>query len=89
MASLWFVERTPRSMSPLVREGLAFKYGHFLLRGIPPGDYKIFCWDEVEDGAWEDPDFLKAFEKQGQSVSMEEAGSKTVDVVTIKTKSPE
>lgn len=65
------------------------QYGHFLLRGIPPGQYKLFCWDEVEDGAWEDPDFLKAFEKQGQSVSLEEADSKTVDVVTIKTKSPE
>jgi protocatechuate 3,4-dioxygenase beta subunit len=65
------------------------QYGHFLLRGIPPGDYKIFCWEEVEDGAWEDPDFLKPFEKQGQTVSLEEADSKTVDVVAIKMKRPE
>jgi hypothetical protein len=65
------------------------QYGHFLLRGIPPGDYKIFCWDEVEDGAWEDPDFLKPFEKQGQTISLEEADLKSADIVAIKTKKPE
>jgi phage terminase small subunit len=41
----------------------------------------------VEDGAWEDPDFLKAFENQGQKVSLREADSKTVDIVVIEAKS--
>ena len=45
--------------------------------------------EALEDGAWEDPDFLKTFEKQGQTVSLEEADSKTVDVVAIKTKGPD
>ena len=67
------------------------QYGHFDLRGITPGDYKLFSWDEAEDGAWEDPDFMKPFyEKgQGESVSVQEGDTKSVNLVTIKTASTE
>jgi Carboxypeptidase regulatory-like domain len=77
----------PRGQDRLSQKVATDQYGHFLLRGIPPGRYKVFCWDEVEDGAWEDPDFLKAFENQGQEVSLKEAAFKTVDIVVIETKS--
>jgi hypothetical protein len=40
----------------------------------------------VEDGAWEDPDFLKAFENQGRKVSLKEADAQTADIVVIETK---
>jgi hypothetical protein len=26
--------------------------GHFILKGILPGDYKFFSWDSVEEGDW-------------------------------------
>lgn len=77
----------PRGQDRLSQKVATDQYGHFLLRGLPPGEYKLFCWDEVEDGAWEDPDFLKAFENQGQKVSLREADSKTVDIVVIEAKS--
>jgi hypothetical protein len=77
----------PRGQDRLSQKVATDQYGHFLLRGIPPGRYKVFCWDEVEDGAWEDPDFLKAFENQGQEVCLKEAAFKTVDIVVIETKS--
>jgi Carboxypeptidase regulatory-like domain len=76
----------PRGQDSLSQKVATDQYGHFLLRGIPPGEYQLFCWDEVEDGAWEDPDFLKAFENQGQKVSLKEADLKTVDIVVIETK---
>ena len=75
-----------RAQDRLSQKVATDQYGHFLLRGIPPGEYQLFCWDEVEDGAWEDPDFLKAFENQAQKVSLKEADSQTVDVVVIETK---
>jgi len=34
--------------------------GHLTLKDVPPGDYLAFAWEEVEDGIWFDPDFLKA-----------------------------
>ena len=76
----------PRGQDGLSQKVATDQYGHFLLRGIPPGEYQLFCWDEVEDGAWEDPDFLKAFENQGRKVSLKEADSQTADIVVIETK---
>jgi hypothetical protein len=65
------------------------QYGHFDLRGIAPGDYKLFTWDEVEEGAWEDADFLKPFEEKGEKVRAQEGDSKSVNLTEIKTASPE
>lgn len=76
----------PRAEDGLSQKLATDQYGQFLLRGIPPGEYQLFCWDEVEDGAWEDPDFLKAFENQGRKVSLKAADSQTVDIVVIETK---
>ena len=76
----------PRGQDGLSQKVATDQYGHFVLRGIPPGEYQLFCWDEVEDGAWEDPDFLKAFENQGRKVSLKEADSQTADIVVIETK---
>ena len=92
VTGVWVVlipDEARRDQTRLYRKVATDQYGHYLLRGIAPGDYKIFCWDEVEDGAWEDPDFLKAFEERGHKVSVEDADAKTVDVVAIRTKSPE
>jgi len=63
--------------------------GRFELHGIVPGEYKLFSWDEVEEGAWEDPDFLKPFEEKGEKVSIQEGDAKSIDLVTIKTASAE
>jgi hypothetical protein len=61
------------------------QHGQFLLHGIAPGDYKLFSWDEVEDGAWEDPEFLKPFEDKSEKVTVQEGDSNSVSIVTIKT----
>ncbi len=92
VTGVWVVlvpDEAHRDQSRLYQKSATDQYGHFLLRGIAPGDYKIFCWDEVEDGAWEDPDFLRTFEDRGQMISVEEADEKTVEIVAIKTKSSE
>ena len=60
------------------------QYGHFNLRGIAPGDYKLFSWNQVEDGAWEDADFLKPFEEKGEKVTVLEGDAKSVNLTTIK-----
>jgi hypothetical protein len=89
---VWVVmvpDEAHRDQSRLYQKAATDQYGHYLLRGIAPGDYKIFCWDEVEDGAWEDAEFLKTYEDRGQKISVQEADAKTADVVAIRTKSSE
>jgi len=52
--------------------------GAFTFRGVPPGDYKAYAWEEVEDGAWTDPEFLKAF--QGRPVTAREGVTEKVEL---------
>jgi protocatechuate 3,4-dioxygenase beta subunit len=65
------------------------QYGHFDLRGISPGEYKLFSWEEAESDAWEDPEFLKPFEDKGEKITVQEGNSKSVAVTAIKTANTE
>ena len=65
------------------------QYGRFDLRGIAPGDYKLFTWDEVEEGAWGDPDFLKPFEPKAEKISIQDGDQKTVNLISIRMGSAE
>ena len=65
------------------------QYGNFDLHGIAPGDYKLFSWVEVEQDAWQDPEFLKQFEDKGQRITLQDGDHHTVKVTAIQTKSPE
>lgn len=78
-----------RSQNRLYKAQTTDQYGHFILKGIAPGDYQLLSWDEVEDGAWEDADFLKPFEEKGEKVTVEESDSKSVNITTVKTASTE
>jgi hypothetical protein len=35
--------------------------GAFDLRGIPPGDYQLFAFEDIEDRAWLNTEFITAF----------------------------
>src|ERR1700722_10303563 len=65
------------------------QYGNFDLRGIAPGDYKLFSWVEAEPDAWQDPEFLKQFEDKGQRITLQDGDHSTVKVTAIQTKAPE
>jgi hypothetical protein len=41
-----------RRRSDRYRDVVADQYGHFEIKGVPPGDYKVFAWEDVEPGAW-------------------------------------
>ena len=82
-------EPSRRTQSTLFKEQTTDQYGHFELRGIAPGDYKLFSWEEAESGAWEDPEFLKPFEGTGEKITLQEGDQKTINLTAIRTKSPE
>jgi protocatechuate 3,4-dioxygenase beta subunit len=56
--------------------------GKFQIRGLPPGDYKVFAWEGLDKDAWLDPDFVRN-ESRGQSVHIEEGKIQGVDVPII------
>jgi protocatechuate 3,4-dioxygenase beta subunit len=73
-----------RSRNDLFKSQTTDQYGHFDIRGIAPGEYKVFSWEEVEDGAWEDPEFLRLFEEKGESVETGESDQKTLNLTAIR-----
>jgi len=78
-----------RTQHRLYKTQTTDQYGHFDLRGISPGDYKLFSWEEVERGSWEDPEFLTPFEEKGGKIALQEGDQKMLNLVTIRTKSQE
>jgi len=56
--------------------------GKFQIKGLPPGDYKVFAWEGLDKDAWLDPDFVRN-ESRGQLVHIEEGKTQGVDVPLI------
>jgi hypothetical protein len=52
-------------------------------KGLKPGDYLLFAWDDVEPGAYQDPDFRKPFEGRAESVKISTGGSVKAQVKAI------
>jgi hypothetical protein len=46
--------------------------GVFEIKGLPPGDYKVFALEGFEKDAWLDPTFFKPYEDRGISVRVSE-----------------
>ena len=46
--------------------------GRFEVKGLPPGDYKVFALAGFEKDAWVDPDFFKPYEDRGTPIQVGE-----------------
>jgi hypothetical protein len=57
--------------------------GEFKIANVPPGDYKIFAWEEVQAGAPLDPEFRKPFEKRGVALKIPPNGHASADLTVI------
>jgi hypothetical protein len=57
--------------------------GRFRVEGLPPGEYKVFAWEGIENGAWMDTNFLRAYENWGQPARVEEGKSTSVNVPVV------
>src|SRR5205807_6163475 len=73
-----------RSQTALFKSSTTDQFGHFTLRGIPPGEYKLFAWDDIEPGAYQNPDFLRPYEQKGKSVHVDEGGRVTIELRLIR-----
>jgi protocatechuate 3,4-dioxygenase beta subunit len=80
-----------RDRHDLYRTERTDQHGVFKIKQVAPGDYALYSWDEVEDGAWEDPDFMRPFEekKQGEKVIVQDRDDKTFNITVIKTSAVE
>ena len=59
--------------------------GAFSLKGVVPGEYRVFAFDQIESGAQMDPEFMKPFESKGERVSLKENGHESLKLKLIDT----
>jgi hypothetical protein len=57
--------------------------GRFDLKGIAPGDYKLFAWETAEPGSWQNPNFVREYESRGTSVRIQEDRNPEIEVKSI------
>jgi hypothetical protein len=57
--------------------------GRFLIEGIPPGEYRVFCWEAIEPNGFLDPKVLERDRMRGEPVRIQEGGTAEVTVKTV------
>jgi protocatechuate 3,4-dioxygenase beta subunit len=67
----------------LFKEARTGEDGSFSFKGVTPGDYKLLAWEDIEPGAYQDPEFLKKYESKAESLSLKESGRRTLQVKVI------
>jgi len=76
-------EKERREVSLYYRTASTDQKGNFTLGRVNPGEYKIYAWEDVENGAWFDPDFVNPVESKGSPVSVREGNPVSVQLTTI------
>ncbi len=76
-------ESSRRDQSALYKNTTADQNGHFTLSGIAPGEYKVFAWEDVETGAYQDADFLRPYEGRGEACKIDRGSAKSLQLQVI------
>ena len=57
--------------------------GQWQLKGLPAGEYLAIALDYVEDGAWNDPEYLEVLKRDAERVTIGEGTSQTVSLKLV------
>src|SRR6185436_15721855 len=67
----------------LYKTGLTDAEGRFTIRGVTPGDYRVYSWEDIEPFSYFDATILRQYEQQGKLVHIAEGAAESVDVKII------
>jgi len=57
--------------------------GRFHFEAVSPGAYLVFAWQEIEEGLWRDPGFVRRNEASGKVIHISEASRETIELNAI------
>jgi hypothetical protein len=50
---------------------------------VPPGEYLAVALDYVEQGIWNDPEYLESIRRYAQRLTLNEAGAHTLPLTLV------
>lgn len=56
--------------SRFVRAERPDQNGRYQIKGLPPGDYLAVALDYIEEGAWNDPEYLAPLRQRAQKITL-------------------
>jgi hypothetical protein len=68
-----------RNRTELYKNATTDQTGRFLMRGVTPGDYKLFAWEALENNGYFDPDVMRRSESLGKPVQVGESGQIVIE----------
>ena len=77
-----------RGRTDLYKTATSDQNGKFTFANVPPGDYKVFAWEDVPSGAYLDQSYIKPYEGQGQSITINKGGAVTANIKVIPAATP-
>src|SRR6202521_1364863 len=75
-----FPDEKYRKLPDRFGTGSTDQHGRFTIRGLAPGSYTLYAWQDLEDGVYRDPDFLKSQEANGTAVKVEEGSHQQMEL---------
>jgi hypothetical protein len=72
-----------RERTDLFRVGVTDASGKFTLGVLPPGDYRVFSWESIPNGAYYDPNVIRQFETMGTAARVSENSRQDISVKLI------
>jgi protocatechuate 3,4-dioxygenase beta subunit len=57
--------------------------GRYQIQGLPPGEYLAVAVDYVEDGVWNDPEYLESIRRHGQRLTLVDAESRSLSLKPV------
>jgi hypothetical protein len=72
-----------RNRDELYKSATTDASGKFSIQGIAAGDYRVFSWEDIVDGAWQDAEVLREVEGRAKTVRIREGETTAVEVLAI------
>ncbi|MGD0213748.1 MAG: carboxypeptidase regulatory-like domain-containing protein [Terriglobales bacterium] len=73
-------EEKYRKVPDRFASGTTDQHGRFSIRGLAPGSYTLYAWQDLDDAVWRDADFLKSQEANGTAVKVDEGSDQKLEL---------
>ena len=72
-----------RERRELFKTAITDQSGKVTFRGVTPGTYRLFAWEDLEPYSYFDPEVLRQYEQQGKLVNVKESANAVIDMKII------